>query len=138
VQPTDAIILISLSVLAGVLEFLAAAFITGFVARRLRIEDATFPTFLQALWATFLRDVAIALSFQVLYSYLGVPLGVSLLVAAGALPVVVHKLVFETSLTRAGLLWLMVAPAEAVVAGALGGGAALLARSWQVHPPPLF
>lgn len=128
-QATDALIQLSLFALAGLFEFVAAVFITGFVARRLRIEDATYA---RALGATFLRDVAFALSFQVLSVYLGLPTAASLLVAAGALPVVVHKLVFETSLTRAGLLWLIVAPAEAVVGGILLGGAALLAESWQV------
>jgi predicted lysophospholipase L1 biosynthesis ABC-type transport system permease subunit len=131
VSISDSLILVSLSVLAGVLEFLAAALITGFAARRLRIEDATY---LRAIGATFLRDLAIVIGFA-LNEYIGLPLAVAAFVSLGALPVLVHRYVFETSLRRGALLWLIVGPAEVVVAGALIGGAGWLAGTWQVVPP---
>ena len=136
----DAVIQISLFSLAFLLEFVAAVFITGFVAKRLRIEDATYS---RALGATFLRDAGILVGMAVLTGVLGLAEASSALVSAVAVPVVVHRFVFETGIGRAALLWLIVSPAEAVVAGVLVGAAvglaarlgAPLASYWQVVNP---
>lgn len=136
----DALIQVSLLGLAFLLEFVAAVLITGFVAKRIRIEDATYS---RALGATFLRDAGMLVGMAVLTGLLGLPEVSSALVSVVVVPVVVHRFVFETGIGRATLLWLIVSPAEAVVAGVLVGAAvrlaarlgAPLASYWQVVNP---
>lgn len=96
-------------------------FTTGFVARKLRIEDASYG---RALWASVLKNVTVAVLAYLSGRYVGaISPEVGLLVLGAVVPMVMYKLVFESTLGQAVLIWIAVLAIDMIAAVSLLYGA---------------
>ena len=116
-----------LLVLAILLIFVTSIVATGFLAKRLSVFDANYG---KAAWATVLKYVISATGVAVMSNYLNVGPALAFGVVNVLLPIVIYKLVFQSTVVQAVLLWLAVLAVEVVTAvvlifGALSLGAYL-------------
>ena len=102
--------------LALIVTFVATVFVAGFLAKKLKIEDADYA---RALWATLFANLASGALNGALTTYLDLPIALILVVAGVVAPIVVFRLVFQCTLALAALLWLLVLIAEVVIGVAL-------------------
>ena len=109
-----------LLVLAILLIFVTSIVATGFLAKKLSVFDANYGT---AAWATVLKYVISAIGVAVMSNYLTVGPATSLVIVNVLLPIVIYKLVFQSTVVQAVLLWLGVLAVEVVAAVALIFGA---------------
>jgi hypothetical protein len=96
--------------IALVVLFPIGVYTIGLMARRLAVEDAGFP---EAIWAIVLINVGSGIASAV-FTGLGVPAGLTLLVVIAVFPVVVIKLVYSSTVGQAALMWLAVGIVEVV------------------------
>jgi hypothetical protein len=96
--------------IALVVLFHIGVYTIGLMARRLAVEDAGFP---EAIWAIVLINVGSGIASAV-FTGLGVPAGLTLLVVIAVFPVVVIKLVYSSTVGQAALMWLAVGIVEVV------------------------
>ncbi|UCD25207.1 MAG: hypothetical protein JSW51_04600 [Gemmatimonadota bacterium] len=132
---------ISQSLLLGIAViaiFGIEVFATGFVAKRLDIFDANYG---KALWAALLKN-GISLALAYLFGrYISDAQRIPVLMIVGVIaPIIVYKLVFESTFAQAGLIWIAVLLVElllgvALVYGALSIGASLDERFDLVTHP---
>ncbi len=110
------LLLIALIAIFGV-----EVYATGFVAKKLDIFDANYG---KALWAALLKNVIFGTAAYLLNNYLmQVPEVPSLVLVGAVTPVVVYKLVFQSTVGQAIKLWIAVLVVEVAVGFALVYGA---------------
>ncbi len=119
-EPEISVTQAMLLVLAILLIFVTSAFATGFLAKKLSVFDANYG---KAAWATVLKYVISATGVAVIGNYLTVGPTTSLVIVNVLLPIVIYKIVFQSTIVQAVLLWLAVLAAEVVAAVALVFGA---------------
>jgi hypothetical protein len=107
------------------LLFGISVLITGWIARRLKIVDAGYG---QALWATVFKNIGSVGGVTLLSGVAGLPTGPVLAIVVAVLPIIIYKLVFQSTLAQAALIWIVVLVVEAAAAvllvlAALGLGA---------------
>lgn len=115
--------------IAYVLLFGISVLATGLVAQRLKILDAGYA---QALWATVFKSMG-SIGAIALLGVSAIPPGPLLALVVALLPVIIYKLVFQSTFVQAVLLWIVVLVVEAaaavvLVVAALGLGAWLDAK----------
>jgi hypothetical protein len=110
-----------LLLIAIIAIFGVEVYATGFVAKKLDIFDANYG---KALWAALLKNVLFGAAAYLLNNYLMQVPEVPTLVLVGAVtPVVVYKLVFQSTVGQAIKLWIAVLVVEVAVGFALVYGA---------------
>lgn len=109
--------------LALILTFVATVFVAGFLAKKLKIEDADYA---RALWATLFANLASGTVQGALTAYLDAPIALWLVVAGLVVPIVIFRLVFRATWALAALLWFFVLIAEVAI------GVALVAASLRL------
>ncbi len=95
------------------LLFGISVLITGLAARRLNVVDAGYAL---ALWATVFKSIGSVGGVVLLSRVAGVPTGAVLVVVAAVIPIIVYKLVFQSTWVQAVLIWIVVLLVEAVAA----------------------
>ena len=109
------LLLIALIALFGV-----EVYATGFVAKKLDIFDANYG---KALWAALLKNVIFGAAAYLPSTYFVIPELPALILLGAVTPVVVYKLVFQSTVRQAVLLWIAVLLVVLVVGFALALGA---------------
>ncbi len=102
------------------LLFGISVLITGLAARRVKVVDAGYAL---ALWATVFKNIGSVGGVALLSGVVGLSMGPVLVVVAAIIPIIVYKLVFQSTWVQAVLIWIVVLLVEAVAATLLALGA---------------
>ena len=78
---------------------------TGLIAKRLKIDEASYT---QALWATVFNSIGSTAGAALLGGLAGLPAGPVLLLVGAVLPVIIYKLVFQSTWMQAAVIWIVV------------------------------
>lgn len=116
-QDTPVALGISQALLLGIVliaVFGVEVFATGLVAKKLAVFDANYG---KALWAAVLKNGIFAGASYLLDRYVpDAPRIAVLIPLATVAPIIIYKLVFESTVAQAALIWILVLLVEGVVA----------------------
>jgi uncharacterized membrane protein len=92
--------------LGMVILFLVSVFVTGFTAKK--IENLHHPTYVKAFVAQFLIGPLSLAALAVFGLYFQLPFIVALAIAYTFIPIVLYKIVFDSSWGEAAIIWIVV------------------------------
>ena len=99
--------------IAYILIFGISVFTAGLTAKRLDIFDVGYS---QALWATVFKNVGSLGGVALLGGVPAIPVGPVLILVVAVLPIIVYRLVFQSTLLQAVIVWIVVLAAEVIAA----------------------
>ncbi len=84
--------------------FVFSVFASGFTAKK--IENLHAPSYAKAFGATFMKNILGLTALAIFAFYFQAPISLSLAIAAGVVPIIIYKLVFDASWGEATIIWL--------------------------------